>query len=319
MALFLAKDRTGIQVVAEIHIDSDRVIPIKTNPFELAPTEQLTDTRLSLPLLSIHNTLLGQGNSIHNVDTDCSSPDTIDSYPTDRTSSSSPEIHQMDSTKSDPIIKKISEPTQLLVSLLPNIFVVQRYEENFEVTQPHPNLTIPYTDPLQIPVLQVETPTEYVESPGLRTRHARQLRQARHSLACEPSIASGLLLSPSLTPFETSHESRPGTQHILNFEHEQESNLNHILSESEKEKIQAQITAVKRSMITNAVLAVTFLVLLTFVFAMPRSVRQVCFEIVFSFIKAAMPIFTTIANFGTVQFVVSQYWQSIQNPAGCFE
>jgi hypothetical protein len=39
------------------------------------------------------------------------------------------------------------------------------------------------------------------------------------------------------------------------------------------------------------------------------SVRGYYSAIIFNIMKALLPTFTTIANFGTIQFVILQYWE----------
>jgi hypothetical protein len=253
----------------------------------------------------------GHGSLIVNIETDYSNSDTTASYPTD--SASNPEISQMEATTIDNPKRNTSKfKQQLQLTSLPNISVVQSCGDNFEVTKSHPNLTSSSPDSFQIPVLQVEAASE---CPDFRTNHARQLRQARHSLTWEPSVTTGLLLSPTCTPFDPRLESHLVTQQDLNFDQELEANLDTAMSDRESEKFQAQMSAVRRSKITNGVLGAAFIILLSFVMSMPTSVRQLWFDLVFSFVKVAMPVFTTIANFGTVQFVVSQYWHSFQTRA----
>jgi hypothetical protein len=87
----------------------------------------------------------------------------------------------------------------------------------------------------------------------------------------------------------------------------------HDRSDKETEKHHAQISAAKRSIVTNVVLGSLFIFLLGVIMLVPPTWRPYCFAIIFSFIKVAMPVLTTISNFGTVQFVLSQYWNSFYN------
>ena len=120
-----------------------------------------------------------------------------------------------------------------------------------------------------------------------------------------------MLLTPNRAPLKkTSHKESETEQPNQNYEPDQ--NLNVVLCEKENDKIQAQFRAAKRSMITNLILTAIFILLMSLVLLIPVSVRQVCMEVMLSFTKVAMPIMTTIANFGTVQFVVRQYWKSWQ-------
>ena len=125
-------------------------------------------------------------------------------------------------------------------------------------------------------------------------------------------ITSGLLLSPNQAPLKkTSHTESEIELPILNYQPDTETSLNVALGEKDNDKIQAQFMAARRSMVTNLILIAIFITLMSLVPIIPVSVRQVCTEIMFSFTKVAMPILTTISNFGTVQFVVRQYWNSI--------
>ena len=75
----------------------------------------------------------------------------------------------------------------------------------------------------------------------------------------------------------------------------------------DKEKCEAQILAAKRSLITNMVL--TALCVLTnsaFVFLSPDFIPYFT-VLVLSTLKGALPISTTVANFGTVVNVISMY------------
>ena len=122
-----------------------------------------------------------------------------------------------------------------------------------------------------------------------------------------------MLLSPNREPLKkTSLKDSETEQPIQNYQPDTETSLNVNLCEKENDKIQAQFMAAKRSMMTNLILIAIFILLMLLALLIPVSVRQVCMEIMFSFTKVAMPIMTTIANFGTVQFVVRQYWKSWQ-------
>ena len=91
-------------------------------------------------------------------------------------------------------------------------------------------------------------------------------------------------------------------------EHHDTSNKN-----KETEKHLAQMVAAKRSIVTNIVLGFLFIFLLGVIMLVPSTWRPYCFAVIFSFIKVAMPVLTTISNFGTVQFVLLQYWNSFHN------
>jgi hypothetical protein len=46
--------------------------------------------------------------------------------------------------------------------------------------------------------------------------------------------------------------------------------------------------------------------------AVSKQTRVYLYVIIFSTFKAALPLLTTIANFGTVQFVARHYWSYIK-------
>jgi hypothetical protein len=80
---------------------------------------------------------------------------------------------------------------------------------------------------------------------------------------------------------------------------------------------EAEMLAAKRSLITNIVflsLAVVINVGLLFV---DDNVRPFFTAIILSVLKGALPVFMTITNFGTVQFVVVQYWQHLKTINFC--
>ena len=120
-----------------------------------------------------------------------------------------------------------------------------------------------------------------------------------------------MLLSPNREPLKkTSLKDSETEQPIQNYQPDTATSLNVDLCEKENDKIQAQFMAAKRSMMTNLILIAIFILLMLLALLIPVSVRQVCMEVMLSFTKVAMPIMTTIANFGTVKFVVRQYWKS---------
>jgi len=57
------------------------------------------------------------------------------------------------------------------------------------------------------------------------------------------------------------------------------------------------------------VLGVFFIFSFTSVMMNTRSRRGYYSAIIFNIMKALLPTFTTIANFGTIQFVILQYWE----------
>ena len=107
-------------------------------------------------------------------------------------------------------------------------------------------------------------------------------------------------------------------KYLQNELNSQENDVYIMACEKETEKIQAQIAAAKRSMITNLILGGIFCFFGALAMFIPSHLRPFFASTIFSFFKATMPIFTTIANFGTVQFVLSQYWHSYQNYKLCW-
>jgi hypothetical protein len=77
----------------------------------------------------------------------------------------------------------------------------------------------------------------------------------------------------------------------------------------ESEKTEAQILAAERSLKTNLILGLLFFGMFGIVITTSNHLRPYLAVSIFSLMKVVMPIFTTIANFGTIQFVASQYWQ----------
>jgi hypothetical protein len=75
-----------------------------------------------------------------------------------------------------------------------------------------------------------------------------------------------------------------------------------------EKKTEAQILAAKRSLITNLVLiGQSLLIDVTIPLIAPEYLPHVI-VFYFTILKGALPILTTIANFGTVANVISQYW-----------
>jgi hypothetical protein len=81
----------------------------------------------------------------------------------------------------------------------------------------------------------------------------------------------------------------------------------------EDDNCKAQILAAKRTLTTNAVLSTIFLVVFALMMICSTSNRRYYSVVVLTILKGALPIFTTIANFGTVQFVITQYWHYIES------
>jgi len=82
-----------------------------------------------------------------------------------------------------------------------------------------------------------------------------------------------------------------------------------LLSRKNEEKLKAQILCAKRSLITNLFCCLLFIVGHAVVVFLPTDVRIQISVIIFTTVKGAMPILTTISNFGTVQSVIFQYWE----------
>ena len=102
---------------------------------------------------------------------------------------------------------------------------------------------------------------------------------------------------------------------ILNsqIERENEIKMQKILEmQQEQKKCQAQILAAERSLNTNLVLGLLFCITFTVFLFVSKNLRVYLTVIVFSVMKAALPLLTTLANFGTVQSVASQYWNYIR-------
>ncbi len=82
--------------------------------------------------------------------------------------------------------------------------------------------------------------------------------------------------------------------------------------DKEAKKTSAQLAAAKRSLKTNLVLLSTFVVLITILIFVESSIPNYFTVIVFTLMKSAMPILTTMANFGTVKQVAGQYWNCLK-------
>ncbi len=81
----------------------------------------------------------------------------------------------------------------------------------------------------------------------------------------------------------------------------------------EEEKSKAQMSAAERSIKTNLILGLIFLVSFSSLMFVPNIWRPYCYVIVFSVMKGALPVLTAIANFGTVKQVATQYWDYIKH------
>ena len=86
-----------------------------------------------------------------------------------------------------------------------------------------------------------------------------------------------------------------------------------MFEQKEAERKEAQILAAERSMKTNFVIGGWFcLFLFIQIVLVPKAFRDQVAVLVGSATRAALPILTAIANFGTVQFVVLEYWRGFQ-------
>ena len=66
-------------------------------------------------------------------------------------------------------------------------------------------------------------------------------------------------------------------------------------------------------MATNFILSLVFILVLGTMMIFSSVNRRYYAMIFLNILKTALPIGTAIANFGTVQFVVVQYWQYVQH------
>ncbi len=82
--------------------------------------------------------------------------------------------------------------------------------------------------------------------------------------------------------------------------------------QQEQKKCQAQILAAQRSLQTNLVLGGLFCITFCIVLFVSKGLRVYLTVILFSVMKAAMPLLTTLVNFGTVQSVAGQYWNYVK-------
>jgi hypothetical protein len=80
-----------------------------------------------------------------------------------------------------------------------------------------------------------------------------------------------------------------------------------------EKKTEAQILAAKRSLITNLVLIGQSLFIDMAMPLIPTEYLPFFIVFVFTIMKGALPICTTIANFGTVANVVPQYWAYLRH------
>ena len=82
-----------------------------------------------------------------------------------------------------------------------------------------------------------------------------------------------------------------------------------LFNQETEKKNQAQIMAAKRCLQTNLFLGFLFIIVFGFIMLSPSSRRGYYSAVILTIMTGALPTFTTIANFGTVQYVISQYLQ----------
>ena len=159
-------------------------------------------------------------------------------------------------------------------------------------------------EPRQVPTLLGETFSSVSSVEGSSSRSGRT----------RVSSLSSVTFSQNYSTFHYENESQnEGSQHFRSLEMESEIHSR----KKDAEKTEAQILAAKRSMLTNFILGSIFFLFVISVLSISPMWRPACFAFLFLFMRIALPIFTTIANFGTVQFVLKQYWNGIQNNSHC--
>ena len=163
--------------------------------------------------------------------------------------------------------------------------------------------------------------TKNIPTPMYKTNLPQEIPAIEHGTS---SLGNQGYLSPEIGDSDPTCISHLGStirdphKYLQNELNSQENDDSVMACEKETEKIQAQIAAAKRSMITNLILGGIFCFFGALAMFIPSHLRPFFASTIFSFFKATMPIFTTIANFGTVQFVLSQYWHSYQNYKICW-
>ena len=81
----------------------------------------------------------------------------------------------------------------------------------------------------------------------------------------------------------------------------------------QEERLEAEIHAAKRSLQTNASFILIFSGLILSLVLVDRSLRPGVTNLLLTSIKAILPLFTAIANFGTVHNVLVTYIQSVKS------
>ena len=85
------------------------------------------------------------------------------------------------------------------------------------------------------------------------------------------------------------------------------------MAQMNEEKTREQISAAERSLKTNFVVAGVFCLLFGVLVLLSKTAKSYFSVMVFSLVKTALPVLTALANFGTVQSVLSQYWTLIRD------
>ena len=89
---------------------------------------------------------------------------------------------------------------------------------------------------------------------------------------------------------------------------ENELQMEMVAKKKEEEKTMLQILAAERTLKTNGIVGIFFAILF-FVFMVLSKESRVYFQVIlFKIVQAALPLLTTIANFGTIQHVAKNYF-----------
>jgi hypothetical protein len=253
--------------------------------------------------LSASNLFNADADAIHQ-ETSHSSLETFDSSQTNLSTLSTPETNP--SGETDLYFPSTPSTDQHCIQKIPDLTIpdITIHPCNFEnvngpikETQESEN---PKAVPHQVPTFLLETfPSSLDES---RARSGRT----------RVSSLSSVTFSQNYSTFHHENELED-PQHFQSLEMESEIQSR----KQDAEKNEAQILAAKRSMLTNFILGSIFFVFVLSILAASPTWRPVCYAFVFLFMKIALPVFTTIANFGKVQFVLMQYWNSIQGNNLC--
>ena len=79
--------------------------------------------------------------------------------------------------------------------------------------------------------------------------------------------------------------------------------------ESQVQQTEALLSAAERSIAFNLIVFIIFFIIFMILLLLAsKSWRAYSVAVFFSCVKTALPVTMTIANFGTVQFVLAQYW-----------